>query len=263
VAGSGKTVETRGHIVGFREEIAKAHDRSPDEFFTWFDEARDPDDAFVRGAWDFSIHIAQPLAPFLSHPEEKTIVEIGHGAGRILATAARHFRHAIGVDVHENNALVSAELARRGSANVTLHQGDGKRLPLDDASVDVAYTFVVMQHVERIAIFDGYLRELHRALKAGGLVMLYFGRLCRFSADRRSAAFYWVDRAAELVIMPRGYREMNAPVNHTNLHVTRPHAAALARGAGFEVLRGTVSHKRVPDGTDLYGGQHGLVLRKR
>src|SRR5258708_589853 len=97
--GAGKSVETRGHIVGFREEIAKASGRSPQEFFTWFDDATDPDDAFVRGAWDFSIHIAQSLAPFLSHPEEKTILEIGHGAGRILATAARHFRHALGVDV--------------------------------------------------------------------------------------------------------------------------------------------------------------------
>jgi ubiquinone/menaquinone biosynthesis C-methylase UbiE len=260
--GAGKNVETRGHIVGFREEIGKASGRSAQEFFTWFDDAVDPDDAFVRGAWDFSIHIAQPLSPFLSHPEEKTILEIGHGAGRILATAARHFRHAVGVDVHENNALVEEELARRGTSNVTLYTGDGLRLPLSDSSIDVAYTFVVMQHVERVAIFAGYLAELHRTLKPGGLVMLYFGRLCKFSLGRSLPAFYWLDRAAELVRMPRGYREMAAPVNHTNLHVTRPHAASLARRAGFAVLRGTVSRRRVPDGTGLYGGQHGLVLKR-
>ena len=262
-AGAGRTIETRGHIVGFREEIRRASERSPGEFFTWFDEARDPNDAFVRGAWDFSVHIAQPLAPFLSHPEDKTILEIGHGAGRILASAARHFRHAVGVDVHEGNALVLAELARRGVANVTLHQGDGEGLPLGDGEVDVVYTFIVMQHVERIAIFEGYLEHMHRVLKPGGLVMLYFGRLCRFSLERRSPALYLLDRLAERVVMARGYREIPAPVNHTNLLVTRPHAARLARRVGFSVLRREVSHKRVPDGTDLYGGQHGLVLRKR
>jgi len=63
--------------------------------------------------------------------------------------------------------------------------------------------------------------------------------------------------------MARGYREIPAPVNHTNLLVTRPHAAKLARRAGFSVLKREVSHKRVPDGTSLYGGQHGLVLQKR
>lgn len=263
MAGAGSTVETRGHIVGFREEIHKAVERSPEEFFTWFDEARDATDAFVRGAWDFSVHIAQPLAPFLSHPEDKTIAEVGHGAGRILASAARHFQRAIGVDVHDGNHLVSAELARRGVANAELRQGDGRRLPIDDASIDVVYTFIVMQHVERIAIFRGYVAEMHRVLRTGGLAMLYFGRLCRFSLERRSRARYALDRIAERVAMPRGYREIPAPVNHTNLIVTLPHAAATARAAGFEVLRRVVSRKRVPDGTALYGGQHGLVLRKR
>jgi ubiquinone/menaquinone biosynthesis C-methylase UbiE len=119
-----------------------------------------------------------------------------------------------------------------------------------------------MQRVERIAIFQGYLEQMHRVLKPGGLVMLYFGRLCRLSLERASSMLYLLDRVAERVVMARGYREIPAPVNHTNLLVTRGHAAKLARGAGFTVLSRTVSHKRVPDGTNLYGGQHGLVLKR-
>ena len=103
---------------------------------------------------------------------------------------------------------------------------------------------------------------MHRVLKPGGLVMLYFGRLCRLSLERASSMLYLLDRVAERVVMARGYREIPAPVNHTNLLVTRGHAAKLARGAGFTVLSRTVSHKRVPDGTNLYGGQHGLVLKR-
>ena len=61
--------------VGFREEIAKAASQGKDAFFTWFDNAADTDMAFVRGNWDFLIHIALPLSIHLKCPEEKTILE--------------------------------------------------------------------------------------------------------------------------------------------------------------------------------------------
>ena len=99
----GKEIEKRGHIHGFREEISKAANLTDDEFFTWFDSSKDKDAAFVRGNWDFMVHIASPAAKFLSSPEEKVVLEVGHGGGRILAAASRYFGNAIGVDIHENN----------------------------------------------------------------------------------------------------------------------------------------------------------------
>jgi len=123
--GTGREIETRGHIVGFKEEIGKTADLSPEAFLTWFDDASGPEESFVRGAWDFSVHVAQPLAPYLRAPEEKTILEIGHGAGRILASAARHFREAVGIDVHHRNDIVRRELATRGITNVRLLETDG------------------------------------------------------------------------------------------------------------------------------------------
>jgi ubiquinone/menaquinone biosynthesis C-methylase UbiE len=261
--GTGRDIETRGHITGFADEIRKAAEESPEAFLTWFDEASTPGEASIRGAWDFSIHIAQPLAPYLQAPEEKCVLEIGHGAGRILAGAASHFREAIGIDVHDRNDIVADELAARGVKNVRLFETDGRSVPLPDASVDVAYTFIVLQHVEKIEIFREYLRELSRVLRPGGLAMVYFGRWCHFSIGRRSRLLYAADRLGERLLLRRGYREMRAPVNHTNLLVASGYAARSARAAGFDVLRRVVSHRRVPDGTNLYGGQHGLVLRRR
>src|SRR5262249_35569482 len=162
--GTGQQIETRGHIVGFREEIHKTAEASAQEFLAWFDHASSADEAFVRGAWDFSIHIAQPLAPYRRKPEEKTSLEIGHGAGRILASASRHFRDAIGIDLHGRNDIVERELAARGVSNVRLFETDGRSIPLPDSSLDVAYSFIVLQHVERIGIFRGYFDELHRSL---------------------------------------------------------------------------------------------------
>ena len=71
--GTGRQIETRGHVIGFREEIRRTAEASPNAFFTWFDDASGPDEAFVRGAWDFSLHIALPLADYLRSPETKTV----------------------------------------------------------------------------------------------------------------------------------------------------------------------------------------------
>ena len=82
-----------------------------------------------------------------------------------------------------------------------MHQGDGRTLRLRNRSVDVAYAFVVMQHVERMQIFEGCLSEPHRALvrpRDGDV-----GRLCRFPLDSRWRLPYVVDRA-ELFYLRRG-----------------------------------------------------------
>jgi ubiquinone/menaquinone biosynthesis C-methylase UbiE len=260
--GTGDRVETRGHIVGFKEETRRAADVSMEAFLTWFDHAADVEETFIRGAWDFSVHVARPLAPYLRAPEHKSVLEIGHGAGRILAAAARHFSSAVGIDVHDRNDIVEHELATRGIKNVRLIQSDGLHVPLPDASIDVAYSFIVFQHLEKIAIFDGYIDETRRVLKPGGLAMIYFGRWCHWSLGTRSAWRYAADRVAERVLLRGGFRERPAPVNHTNLLVSLGYASRSARRAGFDVLRRVVSRRQVPDGTRLYGGQHGFVLRR-
>jgi SAM-dependent methyltransferase len=259
----GSGIENRGHVIGFQEEIAKAADRSDDAFFTWFDGAANADAAFVRGSWDFALHFALPAAPYLSAPETQTALEIGHGGGRILAAASRCFGTVVGVDVHNNNEKVEARLRAEGVGNARLLQGDGQSLPLPDGSVDFAYSFIVLQHVERFATFVSYWRETYRALRPGGLAILYFGRAAHFSLNRSARWRYRCDRLVERLRLPRGYREVAAPVNCTNLLVSLPCAVQLARATGFEVLDRVVSHKQVPDGFTRYGGQHGLILRKR
>jgi hypothetical protein len=54
----GKDIETRGHVTGFREEIARAAAASEDAFHTWFNTGVTKDEAFVRGTWDFMHHVA-------------------------------------------------------------------------------------------------------------------------------------------------------------------------------------------------------------
>jgi hypothetical protein len=64
-------------------------------------------------------------------------------------------------------------------------------------------------------------------------------------------------------MLPKGYKELPARVNGINLIISLSYARSLAREFGFEILSELVSHKRVPDGINLFGGQNGFILRKK
>ena len=255
-------IERRGHVVGFREAITHAARQDENAFFGWFDHAEDKESSFVRGSWDFLWHIAQPLTPYLTRPETKTALEIGHGGGRLLAAAGRCFQFVIGVDIHDENDKVHSALRDRGIRNAQLMKTEGARLPVGPEHVDCVYSFIVLQHVETYAVFERYVEETYRVLKPGGLAVLYFARRYRWSFDRSSRLLYGLDRLLEPLLLWKGYEELPAPVNSTNLRVSLRQATLLARAIGFQVVRTLVSHRRVPDGAGLYGGQHGLLLKK-
>lgn len=250
----------KNHIKGFKREIAKQKNRN--DFFTWFTSSKNADSALVQGHWDFSLHIAYPLAIFLKNPEEKIVLEIGHGGGRMLLSAAQHFNTAIGIDIHDSNAIVEDDLKIRGVHNFKLIKTDGKNIPLDENSVDLVYSFIVLQHVEKIEIFENYFKEAYRILKPNGLAILYFGRYYKFSINRASKFLYLLDNFLELIKLKGRYLELPARINEINLKVSLIYAKKIAKKFGFEVCKTLVSHKKVPNGMRLYGGQHGLILQK-
>jgi ubiquinone/menaquinone biosynthesis C-methylase UbiE len=259
---TGQDIETRDHITGFREEISRAAASSQDAFFTWFNTAQSKDAAFVHGSWDFALHVAAPAAAYLRVPEDKTALEIGYGGGRLLASAARSFQRVIGIDIHDQKQLVEDELHARGLQNFKLLQVTGREIPLEPASVDFVYSFIVLQHVERYEVFHSYLGEAYRVLRPSGVAVLYFGRKGRFSNNRSSRVLYLLDRMLEGFWLPSGYKELPARVNETNLVVALHHAKRIVREIGFHPQKDLVSRKTVPDGIRLYGGQNGLVLTK-
>ena len=257
-----KESNNESDISGFRREIDKAVNRSNDDFFTWFDKALNVETAFIRGNWDFGIHVLLPLAPYLKIPETKTVLDIGYGGGRMIAAASRFFKDAIGIDVHDQSEIVMAELRGRGMNNIQLFSTDGKTIPLPNASVDVVYSFIVFQHLGKISLLEGYVREIHRILKPKGLAVLYFGRKVFYSKNNKNLLLFWIDCAMEQLRLPRGYLEFQAEINHTNLLITRGFFKKLVNSLGFSLLKFVVSHKDVPDNYGSYGGQHGIVIQK-
>lgn len=259
---TGHTIEKRNHITGFKEEISKVKGGSIQKFFTWFNEAKDIEETFIRGSWDFSFHIAYPASKYIKTPENLTALEIGHGGGRLAAAASRHFNKVYGVDIHNENKIVEKELEKRGCKNIELLQTNGSEIPLSNNSIDFVYTIIVLQHVEKIEIFENYISETFRVLKDNGVAVIYFGREARDSLNKPSKFLYLRDRILEYLRLKKGFIEIPSKVNEVNLKLTMMYAKKICRKYGFKIQEELVSRRKVPDGTLLYGGQHGLVIAK-
>ena len=96
------------------------------------------------------------------------VLEIGCGMGRITRPLAERAQYVIGLDVSKE-MIDRASQALSDLANVDLRVGNGLDLTgVDDASLDVVYSFIVFQHIPDPAITCGYIREIGRVLSPGG-----------------------------------------------------------------------------------------------
>ena len=60
---TGKNIEKRSHIIGFKEEIDKASKKNGKSFGIGSMNLEIKETAFIRGSWDFSFgHIANRIA---------------------------------------------------------------------------------------------------------------------------------------------------------------------------------------------------------
>ena len=132
----------------------------------WTDEA-----FFASGAENVRQHVLTDLENICRgmDPKQMRVVEIGCGAGRLTRALAEIFGEVHAVDVSPE----MIELARAGLAgerNVHLYVNNGEDLSvLPGGAYHFAFSFIVFQHVPEKAIVEGYLREAHRVLAAGGL----------------------------------------------------------------------------------------------
>jgi ArsR family transcriptional regulator len=94
--------------------------------------------------------------------------DLGCGTGHMAALLAPHVSRVVAVDA-SSEMLEAARARLAATSNVELQQGDLERLPLDDASLDLASLALVLQFVPEPM---QALSEAYRVLRPGGRVVI-------------------------------------------------------------------------------------------
>ncbi len=94
--------------------------------------------------------------------------DLGCGTGQIAATIAPSVARVIAVDA-SMEMLAAARKRLRDVPNVELRRADLEALPIDDSTLDVALTMLVLHHLADPA---AAVREAARVLKPGGRLLV-------------------------------------------------------------------------------------------
>jgi ubiquinone/menaquinone biosynthesis C-methylase UbiE len=98
------------------------------------------------------------------------LLDIGTGTGRVLELLAPRVSQGIGVDASKAMlALARSRLARPGFAHCSVRLADMYRLPLAEASFDIAVVQMVLHYAEDP---PGVLAEVVRVLRPGGRLIV-------------------------------------------------------------------------------------------
>ena len=125
-------------------------------------------ESYIRG-----FHLDDDAARPLS---QQTVVDLGSGIGRMTASLTRTFDRVIACDLDAAFLERSREtVAQFGRADrlQTSHVSDGRTLSLPDASADVVFSYLTLQHChhgDALAL----VAESLRVVKPGGRVVLNF-----------------------------------------------------------------------------------------
>jgi SAM-dependent methyltransferase len=158
---------------------------------------------------------------------DKTLLEIGAGAGRMTHRFAELYGRVIALDVSDEMlTLGRGNLVGVGNVEWTL--GSGADLAgIPDRSVDDVFSYITLQHVPTSAAVLGYLAEAGRVLRPGGLGALQV---------RHPGPLPWaVDLAGHLVHAAQGRRVWSAAWRGTRVPRHRLLQAASRPGIRVEL----------------------------
>ena len=97
------------------------------------------------------------------------VLEIGCGAGRMTRALAETVGEIHGIDV-SGEMIKRAEAALEGQANAHVYHGDGAGLDAVTArDFDLAFSYIVFQHIPTVEVIEAYVRDVAERLKPGGI----------------------------------------------------------------------------------------------
>ncbi|MFN8545156.1 MAG: class I SAM-dependent methyltransferase [Candidatus Binatia bacterium] len=136
-------------------------------------------------------------------PRDGVILDAGCGTAKWPIFLRQHGYRCVGVDI----SLEACRLARRLDPGLPLAEGDTRRAPIRTAAADAVLSLGVVEHDETGPVEA--LRELHRVLKPGGLLILsvpYNNPTRRLIMNRLQTWVTWRRRRAGMTLGFSEYR---------------------------------------------------------
>ena len=99
------------------------------------------------------------------------VLDVGCSWGRWSVAAARAGFAPIGLDVHIDALAAAGRVSRQLGVRANFVCGDVEALPLRAKSVDVVFSYSVLQHIARVKVAH-FFEETARVLKPGGLCLV-------------------------------------------------------------------------------------------
>ena len=140
------------------------------EFQSWFDTTESEENSINQAKIDFD----QKILKGLDLQNKFNSCEIGFGGGRLMNQASKHFECANGIDIHENFRATSEFLKRNNTENFNLFHFDER---FDIPTIDLFYSFIVIQHFSSLKILQDYLDLIQMKLSDNGIAVLWYGKL--------------------------------------------------------------------------------------
>jgi SAM-dependent methyltransferase len=127
-------------------------------------------DAYEPYVGRWSRRVAHEFLGWIAMPPHLRWLDVGCGTGAVTQTILAHAEPAevIGIDPSEGFVTTARERTRDPRASFRI--GDARQLPLEDASVDVAVSGLVLNFVPEPA---KAVSEMRRVLRPHGTVALY------------------------------------------------------------------------------------------
>jgi SAM-dependent methyltransferase len=132
-----------------------------------------------------------PLAP----ADGKVVVDVGCSWGRWSVAAARAGYFPVGLDVHIDALAAAGRVSRQLGAETAQVCGDIEALPFRSGSVDVVFSYSVLQHIDRAKVMR-FFGEAARVLKPGGLCLVQLPNAYGLYSIARQARRGFRDAAA-------------------------------------------------------------------
>jgi methionine biosynthesis protein MetW len=161
----------------------------------------------------------------------ESVLDVGCGVGRLTRPLAARAARVVAIDV-SSEMLAQARRLNPHLADVEWLHGDGESLrPVRDGSVDACISHVVFRHIPDPAVTLGYVREMGRVLRPGGIAAFEFSN--DPAPHRRRAAGARERLAAAAGRAPRGVTDDAWLGSYLDLGDLRRAAA----GAGLDLER--------------------------